>query len=91
MKINMKQYGMNDRFTVLASMYEEEGLIAGRVISQEKDLYTIMTEQGERLAEVSGKFRYQVSAVSDFPAVGDFVMVDPGQYEGNAVIHHVLP
>lgn len=89
--MNMKQYGMNDRFAALASMYEEEGLIVGRVILQEKDLYSIMTEHGERFAEVSGRFRYQVSAVSDYPAVGDFVMVDPGQYEGNAVIHHVLP
>ena len=87
MNMNMKQYGMNDRFAALASMYEEEGLIVGRVISQEKDLYSIMTEHGERFAEVSGRFRYQVSAVSDYPAVGDFVMVDPGQYEGNAVIH----
>lgn len=89
--MNMKQYGMNDRFVALAFMYEEEGLIVSRVISQEKDLYSIMTEHGERFAEVSGRFRHQVSAVSDYPAVGDFVMVDPGQYKGNAVIHHVLP
>ena len=39
----------------LASMYPE--LTVGRIVSQEKGLYRIATSKGEKLAEVSGKFR----------------------------------
>ena len=42
-----------------------------RIVSQEKGLYRISSGTEERLAEISGKFRYQVRAVSDYPAVGD--------------------
>ena len=89
MKNIMKQYGLNDRFTTLAIMYSD--FIVGRIVSQEKGMYRIVTELGEKLAEVSGKFRYEASCPSDFPGVGDFVMVDWNHTGGNAVIHHVLP
>ena len=34
MKNMMKQYGLNDRFTTLASMFSD--FLVGRIISQEK-------------------------------------------------------
>lgn len=55
-----------------AAQYPEYTL--GRILSQEKDLYRMITAEGEYLAKVSGKFRYQAAHPSDFPAVGDFVM-----------------
>lgn len=85
----MKQYGLTDRFTALASMYPE--WTVGRITLQEKGLYQLETEQGAKWAEVSGKFRYHADAVSDYPAVGDFVMVDWNGEGGNAVIHQILP
>lgn len=84
----MKQYGYTDRFAALAGMYPE--YMPGRILSQEKGLYRLVTDRGEKLAEVSGKFRYQAAVVSDYPAVGDFVMADWNDAGGNAVIHHVL-
>ncbi len=88
MKINMKKYGLTDRFSALAYMHE--GMTAGRVIQQEKRIYKVATEGGESFAEVSGKFRYNAQTVSDYPAVGDFVMLDMSDYDGRAIIHHVL-
>lgn len=84
----MKQYGFSDRFQVFAEMYPE--YTVGRITSQEKGLYQLVTSQGEKLAEVSGKFRYTAVTAYDYPAVGDFVMVDWNDQGGNAVIHHVL-
>lgn len=84
----MEEYGFTGRFCALSTMYES--LTAGRVVLQEKGLYKIVTEKGEQHAEVSGKFRYNAKTVSDYPAVGDFVMVDTNENGGNAVIHHVL-
>ena len=60
-----------------------------RVIQQEKDLYQIIGPAGMRQARVSGRFQYDVKTVSDFPAVGDYVMADLGS--DPAVIHTVLP
>ena len=51
----------------------------------------MITEKGELLAEISGKFRFDVRVLSDYPAVGDFVMLDRlDNTDGNAIIHHVL-
>lgn len=86
-KIDMKSYGLNDRFINESNMYEN--LKVGRVTSQDKGLYKVVTENGEKKAEISGKFRFNASSVSTYPAVGDFVMLDENE-DGNAIIHHVL-
>ena len=83
----MSAYALDDRFRALASMWPE--LTAGRVLSQEKGLYRIVTESGEQSAEVSGRFRYEAASAADFPAVGDFVMADVNGMD-TAIIHNVL-
>lgn len=87
--IDMNRYGLSDRFVNLSK--EFEGLTVGRILSQEKGLYRTVTAKGEKLAVVSGKFRYNALSPSDYPAVGDFTMVDWNENGGNAIIHHVLP
>ena len=85
----MKNIGLSERFITEATMYE--GFYIGRVISQYTNIYKIITENGELSAEVSGKFRFKTTRVSDYPAVGDFIMVDRlGNEGGNAIIHHIL-
>ncbi len=79
---------MNPYFEALAGEYPEFTL--ARVISQEKGIYRIAYDGGESSAEVSGKFRYDTATVSDFPTVGDYVMVSNTENDGNAVIHKVL-
>ena len=50
----------------------------------------MVTEDGcEQPAVVSGRFRYDVETLSDYPAVGDYVMAEPNP-NGAAVIHAVL-
>ena len=65
----LKSYGLTDRFINEASMYE--GFKLARVIAQYKGLYKIITEDGEHLAEISGKLRYETTELAKFPAVGD--------------------
>ena len=88
MDIDMKLYGLSDQLASIAGTFE--GLTVSRILSQEKGIYRIVAEKGEKLAEISGKFRYHAHTASEFPAVGDFVMVDWNE-GSNAVIHHVLP
>ncbi len=85
----MKNLGLTDKFIQESKQYS--ALIIGRVSSQSKSLYKVITENGEIKAETSGKFQYSVKDVSEFPAVGDFVMLDRmDNSQGNSIIHHVL-
>ncbi len=81
----MKDYGLSDKFLNESKDYN---LSVGRIISQDKGSYKAVTENGEFKAQVSGKFRFNATNISDYPAVGDFVMLD--ENDGNAVIHHIL-
>lgn len=88
-EINMRQYGLSD--IVKKSAEGFEGLTVSRVISQEKGIYKLISLQGEKWGEISGRFHYDVQAKSEYPAVGDFVMSNWNESGGNAVIHHILP
>ncbi len=81
-------YGLTDRFINEATMYPEYEV--ARIIAQHRGLYKIMTENGDRQAEISGKFRFETNELAKFPAVGDFVMISFDDMESNAIIHHVL-
>lgn len=86
----MKNIGLSQKFIAESDLYND--LYIGRVVSQSKDLYKMATEKGELTAEISGKFRFEVQALSDYPAVGDFVLLDRiDDGGGNAIIRRVLP
>lgn len=85
---NLKKYGTTERYFTEATLYPD--LYLARIISESQGIYRLVTESGEYLGEVSGKFRFEAKS-SDFPAVGDFVMVDRTDNKtGNLIIHKVL-
>lgn len=89
-KNNLYNLGLSERFENEASIYDDN-LHLARVAVQHKDMYKVITEEGEAIAEVSGKFRNEAFGTESFPAVGDWVMVDRlNDLNGNAIIHHVL-
>lgn len=82
--------GITEKLIQQSSLYQ--GMTLARVIAQYKDLYKIATEDSEFIAEISGKIRHNSADLSDYPAVGDFVMADrDNDLSGNAIIHHILP
>ena len=86
---NLKKYGLTERFEEEASFYE--GLYPARVSEQHHYIYKVISEEGELQASVSGKLHYAAEGTMDFPAVGDWVMIDriDGK-SGNAVIRNIL-
>lgn len=72
--MKLEQWGASEPDCELAAEYPQYEL--GRVVSQEKDFFRVVTNEQECAARVSGKFKYEVSSVSEFPAVGDFVLVE---------------
>lgn len=81
--------GFSERFLQESRLYKD--LFLGRVVSQYKDLYKVASENSEILSEISGKLRHSSDDLSDYPAVGDFVMIDrEDDLHGNAIIHKIL-
>ena len=62
-----------------------------RVISQEKGIYKLSIGAEMKAATVSGKYRYEVQTVSDYPAVGDYVIAEWPEDGSNAVITGLFP
>ena len=88
-EVGMRQYGLSETVEESAGYFLD--MTVSRVLSQEKGMYRLVSSQGEKWGEISGRFHYDVQAKSEYPAVGDFVMADWNKSGGNAVIHHVLP
>ena len=66
-------------------------LFPARVLSDNRGLYLVRGETGEREAHVSGKFRNDARVRSDFPVVGDWVTCASVPGENKAVIRGLLP
>ncbi len=64
--------------------------VPARVAEQTRELYRIFCEQGEFLAELSGRLRHEIESRADFPAVGDWVLLQLRIGENRAAIHRVL-
>lgn len=85
----LKKYGLTDFYEQEAALYN--GLFLARIAEQHRDLYKVIGEQGELNASVSGKLAYSAGNQLNYPAVGDWVMIDRiDGAAGNAIIHHVL-
>ncbi len=86
----IKKYGWNqyfqDEFENLNTSFKP-----ARIISQHSNLYKVISEEGELLAEKSGKFEYFIESDRDLPAIGDWVLVDILGDEKKAIIHKILP
>jgi ribosome biogenesis GTPase len=71
--------------------YREQGLVPGRVSLEHTHIYRVWTAQGEWLARVAGRLRHHAATRADFPAVGDWVALEPAAAGGDARIRAVLP
>ena len=65
-------------------------LLPARISMQQKKLYRVLTEFGEREAIIAGKLRHGAATLADFPVVGDWVLVRTGS-DGRVIIERVLP
>jgi ribosome biogenesis GTPase len=88
--MKLETLGWNIFFESCFAPHREQRLLPGRVSIQHKDRYVLFTEQGEVNGKVSGKFRFDVSGLQEFPAVGDWVAYEIDSGDQSAVIHHVL-
>ncbi|WP_242220853.1 ribosome small subunit-dependent GTPase A [Bacillus cereus group sp. BfR-BA-01380] len=80
------EFGWDTHFEEqLSEQYE-----VGRVLLEHKHMYRVICEDGEYVAELTGKFRYEALEKGDYPAVGDWVSITKFPEEKKAMIHTVL-
>jgi len=82
----IKNYGWNEIWQEKI----ETGGVPGRVVLEHKNLYRVITDHGEWLSSLSGKYRHSHSK-AEFPCVGDWVVVEQMPGEEKGIIHQVLP
>ncbi|MDD3733247.1 MAG: ribosome small subunit-dependent GTPase A [candidate division Zixibacteria bacterium] len=89
--MNISQLGWNPFFNEHFNKLNNREFLPARVSLEHKDRYQIWCEQGEMMAEVSGRFRHEAQSRADFPVVGDWVAIASRLAENRATIHQLLP
>lgn len=89
--LNLQTLGYNEYFEEKFKLYRAEGYTVGRVALEHKKMYRVLTEEGELLCEVSGRFTFLAESREDFPAVGDWVVLKARIDERRGTIQAILP
>jgi ribosome biogenesis GTPase len=91
MTIDLTSLGWTAAHAQAFAEHEAEGLLPARVALEHTHIYRVFTASGEWLARVSGRLRHHATARVDFPAVGDWVAIEPAAEGADARIVAVLP
>jgi len=89
--MNIRLLGWNDFFETNFEPYRIRGLTPARVARRDRTSWLLYSEQGEIAGELSGRFRREITDISGWPSVGDWVAVSTGDIFSPAIIHAVLP
>jgi ribosome biogenesis GTPase / thiamine phosphate phosphatase len=87
---SLKLVGWNKFFEEQFEKYKSTGFEAGRIIVEQKERYIVYTEHGEFQGEISGKMLYSAERSSDFPKVGDWVVISVFKEESKVIIHEIM-
>jgi ribosome biogenesis GTPase / thiamine phosphate phosphatase len=88
--MNLIDLGWNQFFNEQFEPYKLQNLTPARIAQEHKNIYMAIDEDGEMLAEVSGKYRHLSESRGGFPAVGDWVGLTRRE-DNRATIHVHLP
>ena len=84
-------WGWNSYFEAFWRGGRWENAVPARVVAQQRKFWRVAGDFGECWAEASGKLRLAADAGADWPAVGDWVVVELHGEDTTAVIQEVLP
>lgn len=83
--------GWDGRFEALRAS-EAPGLVPGRILAEERGQYLVVSAAGEGPASASGRLRHdtELDPTAAWPAVGDWVALDPIGPAGNGTEHRLI-
>ena len=92
MTLDLRRLGWDERLAEAFAPHAAAGLVPARVALEHTHIYRVLTAEDELLARVSGRLRHRAGTRGDFPAVGDWVAIEPASPTGgDARIRAVLP
>ena len=89
--MKLEQLGWNSDLQKHFLASKMQNCIPARVAEENRDHYRVFSQQGEFLATIAGKIRFYAEGRTDFPVVGDWVLITPRRSEGRATIETILP
>lgn len=89
--VDLRDIGWDDEWEKVFACHRENGLVPGRVATEDRQAFAVVTEQGELPARIAGRMLQTIDATEDWPKVGDWVAVVPKPLPSRSVIHQVLP
>lgn len=85
-------FGWGEPFKSAFTSYAAAGLEPARVTCElRRNFYAVQRASGEVLGECGGGFFHEAKTADRFPAIGDWVVVEPRSGESRADIRAVLP
>ncbi len=85
---SLEQLGWCEFFEKQWKSKKSEGLVRARVSEENRGLYKVISENGERWAELRGKLRHEAAFRGMLAAVGDWVLAE--EHAERSTIHFVL-
>jgi ribosome biogenesis GTPase len=82
--MTLEDLGWTPRFAEAFEPHRATGMAPARVSLEHTHIYRVISPDGEALARVSGRLRHDASGRADFPAVGDWVVVEAAAGGGDA-------
>ncbi len=89
-KNKLETIGFNDFFNSELENLGVNNSFVARVISEYKEAYRVKDAEGEYFARITGKHLFNATKRLDFPAVGDWVVINKTDNE-KAIIQNILP
>jgi ribosome biogenesis GTPase / thiamine phosphate phosphatase len=88
---DLEDIGWDSFFQKHFQIMKVPGSVPARVISESKGSFQVYSQYGELAARISGKMRHRAEQENQYPAVGDWVVINPLVVEQKSIIHAVLP
>src|SRR5918993_5728248 len=88
---SLADLGWTPRLAEAFAPFHASRVEPGRVALEHTHIYRVLTATGETLARVSGRLRHDAAHRADFPAVGDWVVLETPETAGDRRIRAVLP
>ena len=74
--MTLEELGYNIEFENYRKDQNLDSFAVGRIISEHKERYVVRTTEKEYEGEIIGNLRFSANNRSDFPAVGDWVLIN---------------
>lgn len=87
---SLRAWGWSPAWEALARTSVEPGFVVGRVTAVFRNQCLLRLPDGDRMGEVTGRFRHLAPKAAAFPAVGDWVIAQDAGSE-RMLVHGVLP